>query len=88
MKKPRNKKIYASLILSTGYDQEEALKRLVLGIFGFGTILGDKIQTTVINRCKQTQYGTKTSDTCLPFKHGPIGMKLCQNTLQTISDIS
>ena len=49
MKKPRNKKIYASLILSTGYDQEEALKRLVLGIFGFGTILGDKIQTTVFD---------------------------------------
>jgi len=46
MKNPKKKKIFASLILTTGYTQEEALKRLVLGIFGFGTILGDKIQTT------------------------------------------
>ena len=55
MKKPRQKTIYASLILTTGYDQEEALKRLVLGILGFGTILGNKIQTSEYDPDSQTQ---------------------------------
>ena len=55
MKKPRQKKMFASLILTTGYDQEEALKRLVLGILGFGTILGNKIQTSEYDPDSETQ---------------------------------
>ena len=55
MKQPRQKKMFASLILTTGYNQEEALKRLVLGILGFGTILGNKIQTSEYDPDSETQ---------------------------------
>ena len=37
-------KTYMALFLVTGKDKEEALKRIVLGVMGFGSILGDKIQ--------------------------------------------
>ena len=37
-------KTYLALFAVTGKNREEALKRIVLGVMGFGSILGDKIQ--------------------------------------------
>ena len=65
MKKPREKKVYANLILTSGYSQDEALKRLVLGILGFGTILGDKVQTSVFDPVTAEHELTLPTDSLL-----------------------
>jgi len=41
---PAGRKVYATLFLVTGEDEQEALRQIVYGVMGFGSILGDKIQ--------------------------------------------
>ena len=41
---PEERKVYATLFLVTGEDEQEALRQIVYGVRGFGSILGDKIQ--------------------------------------------
>jgi len=41
---PDGRKVYATLFLVTGEDEQEALRRIVYGVMGFGSVLGDKIQ--------------------------------------------